>query len=73
MNVAFSQSPVTDEEIDNEIVVGMTLRQKEGVKKIARKLYRDGRISLAMASWAMYRAGYADEAVAAWLSPIGDV
>jgi hypothetical protein len=31
----------------------MTEKQKQGVKQMARKLYRAGRITLKMALWAM--------------------
>jgi Asp-tRNA(Asn)/Glu-tRNA(Gln) amidotransferase B subunit len=37
------------------------------VKQTARKLYRDGRISLEMAVWAMKNAGYTREETAEWL------
>jgi hypothetical protein len=43
------------------------MTQKEGVKQIARKLYRDKRISLKMAIWAMKNAGYTKEETAEWL------
>jgi hypothetical protein len=39
----------------------MTEKQKQGVKEAARKLYRDRRISLEMAIWAMKNAGYTRE------------
>jgi hypothetical protein len=45
----------------------MTKARKEGVKQMARKLYRDKRISLGMAAWAMKNAGYTREETAKWL------
>jgi hypothetical protein len=45
----------------------MTKAQKEGVKQMARKLYRDKRISLEMAIWVMKNAGYSREETAEWL------
>jgi hypothetical protein len=45
----------------------MTKNRKEGVKKIALKLYRDSRISLEMAIWAMKNAGYTKEETEEWL------
>jgi hypothetical protein len=45
----------------------MTLNQKQGVKQEARNLYRDRRITLETALWAMKNAGYSREETAAWL------
>jgi hypothetical protein len=42
----------------------MTGEQKQEVKRTARKLYRDGRISLEMAVWAMKNAGYTERETA---------
>jgi hypothetical protein len=41
------------------------------IKRTARKLYRDGRISLEMAVWAMKNAGYTGEETAKWLKLTG--
>jgi hypothetical protein len=49
----------------------MTEKQKQGVKQAARNLYRDKRISLAMAAWAMKNAGYTREETAEWLEISG--
>jgi hypothetical protein len=45
----------------------MTQAQKQEVKQAARKFYRDRRISLKMAVWAMKNAGYTREETAEWL------
>jgi hypothetical protein len=45
----------------------MTEAQKQGVKQTALKLYRDRRITLEMAIWAMRNAGYTREETAEWL------
>jgi hypothetical protein len=45
----------------------MTRAQKEGVKQVAQKFYRDRRISLEMAIWAMKNAGYTKKETAEWL------
>jgi hypothetical protein len=45
----------------------MTEKQKQGVKQAAREFYRDGRINLEMAVWAMKNAGYTREETAEWL------
>jgi hypothetical protein len=45
----------------------LTGEQKQEVKRTARKLYRDGRISLEMAVWAMKNAGYTEKETAEWL------
>jgi hypothetical protein len=45
----------------------MTKAQKEGVKQTARKLYRDKRISLETAIWAMKNAEYTREETVKWL------
>jgi hypothetical protein len=45
----------------------MTEKQKQGVREAARKLYRDRRISLGMALWAMKNAGYTMGETAQWL------
>jgi hypothetical protein len=45
----------------------MTEKQKLGVKQMARELYRDRRISLETALWAMKNAGYTREETAEWL------
>jgi hypothetical protein len=42
------------------------------VKRTARKLYRDRRISLEMAVWAMKNAGYTQEETAEWLKLTGE-
>jgi hypothetical protein len=39
----------------------LTGEQKQEVKRTARKLYQDGRISLEMAVWAMKNAGYTEK------------
>jgi hypothetical protein len=49
----------------------MTKARKEGVKQMARKLYRDRRISLKMAVWAMKNAGYTREQTGKWLGITG--
>jgi hypothetical protein len=45
----------------------MTEKQKQGVKQAAREFYRDRRISLETAVWAMKNAGYTREETAEWL------
>jgi hypothetical protein len=45
----------------------MTEKQKQGVRQAARKFYRDGRITLEMAIWAMKNAGYDREETEEWL------
>jgi hypothetical protein len=45
----------------------MTEKQKQNVKQTARNLYRDRRISLETAMWAMKNAGYTREETAEWL------
>jgi hypothetical protein len=45
----------------------MSEKQKQGAKQAARELYRDRRISLEMAIWAMKNAGYARAETAEWL------
>jgi hypothetical protein len=45
----------------------VTEKQKQGVKQMARKLYRAGRITLKMAFWDMKNAGYTREETAEWL------
>jgi hypothetical protein len=45
----------------------MTEKQKYEVKPMALKLYRDRRISLEMAIWAMKNAGYSRAETAEWL------
>jgi hypothetical protein len=45
----------------------MTDKQKQGVKQAARDFYQAGRITLAMALWAMKNAGYSKEEAANWL------
>jgi hypothetical protein len=45
----------------------MTEKQKREVKQMARKLYRDRRITLETAIWAMKNAGYTREETAEWL------
>jgi hypothetical protein len=49
----------------------MTDKQKQGVKQAARELYRDRRISLEMAAWAMKNAGYTREETVEWLELSG--
>jgi hypothetical protein len=49
----------------------MTEKQKLGVKQMARELYRDRRISLETALWAMKNAGYTREETAEWLEISG--
>jgi hypothetical protein len=50
----------------------MTDKQKQSVKQAARDLCQAGRISLAMAIWAMKNAGYTREETAAWLGLEGE-
>jgi hypothetical protein len=45
----------------------MTEKQKQEAKQAARNLYRDKRITLGMAAWAMKNAGYTKEETAEWL------
>ncbi|MDR1902381.1 MAG: hypothetical protein LBQ88_08905 [Treponema sp.] len=47
--------------------IKMTNIQKKEVKKTARNLYRDRRISLKMAIWAMKNAGYTRGETSKWL------
>jgi hypothetical protein len=54
-----------------KIVVQMTDKQKQDVKQAAKEFYRDRRISLEMAAWAMKNAGYTREETAEWLEISG--
>jgi hypothetical protein len=45
----------------------MTEKQKLGVKQAARNFYRDRRITLETAIWAMKNAGYTREETVEWL------
>jgi hypothetical protein len=49
----------------------MTEKQKEGVKQTARDFYRDRRITLETALWAMKNAGYTREETEEWLEISG--
>jgi hypothetical protein len=49
----------------------MTEKQKQGVKQAVREFYRDGRINLEMALWAMKNAGYTREETEEWLEISG--
>jgi hypothetical protein len=45
----------------------MTEKQKQDVKQAVREFYRDRRITLETALWAMKNAGYTREETAEWL------
>jgi hypothetical protein len=45
----------------------MTEKQKLGIKQATRKFYRDRRITLETAVWAMKNAGYSRKETAEWL------
>jgi hypothetical protein len=51
----------------------MTKKQKHDVKEAVRELYRDRRISLETALWAMKNAGYTREETAKWLGLAGEL
>jgi hypothetical protein len=51
---------------------GMRADARREVKRTARELYRDRRISLEMAVWAMKNAGYTKEETAEWLKLTGE-